>query len=234
MCRESKIDFSLYEIYKDGNIFSKAKNTLLSNDNAHPYVNNELVTVDGNDMYQRHRVIWYYFNGDIPENMQVDHKNGIKTDNRLENLRLLTPYDNTHNEITYKKFLEKVRSSEHREKLSRALKGQKMSEEKYEKCKSTMFKKGHEVSDEIKNKISEANSIPVVQLTLDGEFVKEWISASKASEELGISSKGAISKCCLGGYFDKRRNKWVKQTQTRGFKWMYKSDYEKMLVGLFS
>jgi len=44
-----------------------------------------------------HRVVWEYFNGPIPEGMQVDHKNGIKHDNRLENLRLVTPRQNAQN-----------------------------------------------------------------------------------------------------------------------------------------
>ena len=37
-----------------------------------------------------HRVMWTAFNGEIPENMTIDHINGDKRDNRLENLRLAT------------------------------------------------------------------------------------------------------------------------------------------------
>jgi hypothetical protein len=41
-----------------------------------------------------HRVLWEAFNGPIPEGMQVDHINGKKDDNRLENLRLVTNAEN--------------------------------------------------------------------------------------------------------------------------------------------
>jgi hypothetical protein len=37
-----------------------------------------------------HRLIWIVANGDIPENIEVNHINGIKDDNRLENLELVT------------------------------------------------------------------------------------------------------------------------------------------------
>ena len=40
------------------------------------------------------RVIWEAWNGPIPEGLTVDHINGIRDDNRLINLRLLTPEDN--------------------------------------------------------------------------------------------------------------------------------------------
>ena len=43
-----------------------------------------------------HRLVWIAFNGPIPENMQVNHINEIKTDNRLENLNLMTPKENTN------------------------------------------------------------------------------------------------------------------------------------------
>ena len=37
-----------------------------------------------------HRVIWVYFNGPISKGIEVNHKNGIKTDNNIENLELTT------------------------------------------------------------------------------------------------------------------------------------------------
>ena len=35
------------------------------------------------------------FNGKIPHNLEVDHQNQIKTDNRIKNLQLLTHKQNT-------------------------------------------------------------------------------------------------------------------------------------------
>ena len=46
--------------------------------------------------YSVHRLVWLAFNGAIPENMQVNHINEIKTDNRLSNLNLMTPKENIH------------------------------------------------------------------------------------------------------------------------------------------
>lgn len=37
-----------------------------------------------------HRLVWYLVNGDIPDMMTVNHKNGNKEDNRIENLELAT------------------------------------------------------------------------------------------------------------------------------------------------
>jgi len=41
-----------------------------------------------------HRLIWEAFIGPIPEGMQINHINEDKTDNRLENLELVTPEEN--------------------------------------------------------------------------------------------------------------------------------------------
>lgn len=44
--------------------------------------------------YRVNRLIYEAFNGLIPENMQVNHINEIKTDNRLSNLNLMTCKEN--------------------------------------------------------------------------------------------------------------------------------------------
>lgn len=41
-----------------------------------------------------HRIIWQAFVGPIPEGLQINHKNGLKADNRLANLEVVTPSEN--------------------------------------------------------------------------------------------------------------------------------------------
>ena len=43
-----------------------------------------------------HRLVWTAFNGPIPEGLQINHLNENKADNRLENLSLCTPKENTN------------------------------------------------------------------------------------------------------------------------------------------
>lgn len=51
----------------------------------------------------QHRIVWETFNGQIPDGLEIDHLNTIRTDNRLENLRVCTKSENMLNPITRKR-----------------------------------------------------------------------------------------------------------------------------------
>ena len=50
--------------------------------------------------YKVHRLVWEAFNGDIPEGMEIDHINAVRTDNRFENLRIATHQENLNNPLS--------------------------------------------------------------------------------------------------------------------------------------
>ncbi len=86
--------------YKDGNLIYKIKTSrkvnvgdVAGSFGAYGYI---VVGINGKG-YQASRLVWIYHNGDIPEDLQVDHINNIKTDNRIENLRLATASQNKCN-----------------------------------------------------------------------------------------------------------------------------------------
>ena len=56
----------------------------------------------GYGVFAVHRIIWILHNKmDVPIDCIVDHINGIKTDNRIENLRLVSEHQNTRNAKKY-------------------------------------------------------------------------------------------------------------------------------------
>jgi len=52
-----------------------------------------VVIIDGGP-HQLHRIIWAYHNGPIPEGIFIDHIDGNKSNNKIDNLRAATPSQN--------------------------------------------------------------------------------------------------------------------------------------------
>lgn len=96
MCRESKIDFNYYEVYDDGRIWSKHWNRLVKGTiNEDGYIRLTLKCKDGkNDSFLLHRAIYFYFKGDIPEGMYVNHIDENHLNCSIYNLNLLNHQDN--------------------------------------------------------------------------------------------------------------------------------------------
>lgn len=88
--------------------------------------------------------------------------------------------------------------------------GRHHSPESIEKMRQA--KLGKKQSPEIIEKRISGQRIPIVQLSLDGEFIREWRSATDTSE-LGFDPS-SITKCCRG-----------KLKTCKGYKWKYKTDY---------
>lgn len=91
-------DFTKYEVYADGRIWSyKTKRFLKPTTRKDGYQQVFLYDNEGNrKMYKLHRVIYEAVTvAPIPSRMQINHRNEIKTDNRFfENLELVTQKQN--------------------------------------------------------------------------------------------------------------------------------------------
>lgn len=213
--KEKEIDFARYKIQEDGRIWSNSfnkKKELHGNISPDGYVKVTLTNIFGKTRtYQWHRVIWYYFNGEIPEHLQVNHIDENKQNNALSNLNLLTPKDNcnwgTRNVRAANTQSKRKKgkgtgkdnpnwgnrwTDEQRKHLSDLRKGQYLNE------KSVKSKK-------------------VYQYTLDGKLIKEWPSTIECKRN-GFN-QGLVAECCRGGRW--RNGKWENTKTYKGFKWKY-------------
>lgn len=86
--------WSKYAATKNGSVFGSRGKKLTPIIHHTGYV---VYTVGGHGVRKQvrgHRFIWECFFGKIPEDKMINHINGDKTDNRLENLELVTCQEN--------------------------------------------------------------------------------------------------------------------------------------------
>lgn len=96
--------------------------------------------------------------------------------------------------------------------------GQKHSEESKANMKKAQAlvadkKRAAMIGRKIFKPINNKKSIPIVQLSLTGEFIKEWQSTAEISRQLNIKDSDISSVC------KKRR------VTSKGFKWVYATEY---------
>lgn len=93
-------DFTNYDVCEDGRIWSKVSEKFLKpRTTKDGYQQVCLVDNEGKKHWQYvHRVVYCAVNGlwNIPEGMQINHKNESKTSNQIANLELVTPKQNAN------------------------------------------------------------------------------------------------------------------------------------------
>lgn len=107
MRKEIELEGRKYILYSDGNIYSYSKNRLLklsTDKDGYKYFSSKHHT------YRIHRLITLYFIPNPCNKPQVNHKNGIKDDNRIENLEWVTCSENIIH--SFKELGKKVPSGE--------------------------------------------------------------------------------------------------------------------------
>lgn len=94
------IDYSKFFTYSDGAIYWKVS---LSN-RVHVGMRAGTVTSQwyesvriGGKKHQSHRIAWCLHNGEVPDGMVIDHIDGNKLNNKIENLRVVTTSENLFN-----------------------------------------------------------------------------------------------------------------------------------------
>lgn len=79
--------------YSDGKIYRHGESKEAGTDKGNGY---RMVCVRGKK-YLTHRVIWEMINGNIPYGLEIDHIDGNRSNNRIDNLRLVKRSNNNKN-----------------------------------------------------------------------------------------------------------------------------------------
>ena len=173
---------------------------LVNNDHEHSYNIDELVALT------------FIPNADTFKG--IEHINGRSFDNRVINLREnINARKEWHNSGISKGLLGHSVSENTKSKISKSRLGMKFSDDT--KRKQSLAHQGLKQSKSTVNKRISKTSKPVVQLSLDNQYIKTWKSAKYAAINLGFDGS-AITKCCKG-----------KLKKHKGYHWEYLKDYKK-------
>lgn len=114
--KTSDINFEKYKFQNDGKVWSKSKQGYLNlREDKDGYVCLYLSSKDGKcHPYKLHRVLAELYcetpSGYTVDELEVDHINTLRNDNRIENLRWCTPKENHNNPTTLKHRSESMRN----------------------------------------------------------------------------------------------------------------------------
>ena len=216
-----------YAISDYGRIFShKAKKLLVQSLSNKGYC---IIKLGRKNKFLVHRLVYDTFVGYTNKNAITNHKNSIKTDNRLENLeecdyRYNSIYAYRHKERTVKAIIQYTLNGEYictyetamdaylktnvsRSSICNCCKGKAKSAGGFLWSYKGEYPKEYTPYKD--------NCIKVAQYTIDGSLIKIWNSLAEAST---ITYSSNICKCCKGEY-----------KSAGGYKWKYVDSHEALI-----
>lgn len=133
------------------------------------------INKDKRKNYKIHRLVAMFYLSDYSELLQVNHKNGIKTDNRVENLEMVT---NKQNVLHAWRILD---SSERRKKISES------------------NRRDRERIQSMIESARIANSKKVAKVSCDGVVIETYLSQTEAAKVNNVSINAIRQSIKLGG-----------------------------------
>lgn len=103
------------KLYRRFGISGQSKGSLAGCKNDNGYI----VVSISNKSHKAHRLIYIMHYGHIPQRLQIDHINGVRDDNRIENLRPVTSQENKFNKKDIKGYTFCKRSKKYISQIKR-------------------------------------------------------------------------------------------------------------------
>ena len=200
-------DFDSYSVDKQGNVHStKGKGRILApRQNRGGYFSVSLRRHKKSHSKKIHRLVALAFLPNPKNKSDVNHKNGIKTDNRVENLEWMTRAENMQHAVNSGL---KICSEETKRKISKALKGHKHSEET--KRKIGDGNRGKILTIETRQKISAGNKGKIIT-----NETKRKMSKAQKGRRITEETRQKMSKAHKGKKFTAEHKRRLSESNKR-------------------